>query len=88
MAKEKSSKKKSKSEDEKQICSKVRKVNGKRYALFESVFKGNPTIGLYEVNKEKEPVRDFPLVAMGVAKANILLDFFSDIEDFVSDNTP
>ena len=84
MAKEKSSKKKNKGDEdeEKVLCSKGRKMNGKRYALFESKFKGNATIGLYEVNKDKTPVRDFPLVAMGVAKATILCAFSKELKAF------
>lgn len=51
--------------------------------VIKQVYKGHPTISVWEVDETGNPVGKYPLVSLGVKKASALLQHAQEIEEFV-----
>lgn len=64
-----------------------KEVKGKKvvkyYTTLIQEYKGNKTISIWECDKEGKPEKDYPLLAMGAAKAEVLLQFVDEINSYV-----
>ena len=52
-------------------------------AVFIDEYKGNPTLGVFQVDKDGKKLKEYPEIAVGMRKAKLLTKHFTELKNWV-----